>query len=48
MITLDFQAVSDLSLLQNVKMAQISLGTSLKVRFQTLISQQKLEKSRWT
>ncbi len=43
MVTLVFQAVSDLLLLQMLKrfkMAHISLGTSLKIRFQTFISQQ--------
>ncbi len=31
-------------MLKKFKMAQMSLGTSLEVRFQTLISEQKLEK----
>jgi hypothetical protein len=44
-----FQAVSELLLLQNVKKVQNGanlLGASLKIRFQTLITQQELEKSR--
>ena len=49
MVTLVFQAVSDLLLLQNVKKVRNSanfLGISLKIRFRTLITEQKLEKSR--
>ena len=50
MVTLVFQAGSDLLLLQNVKKVQNGPNLpghySLKIRFQTLISQQKLEKSR--
>ena len=49
MVTLVFQAVFELLLLQNGKKSQNGanfLGTSLKIRFQTLITQQKLQKSK--
>ena len=46
MVTLVFQAISDLLLLQNVKNVQNGtnfLGTSLKIRFQTLITHKNMK-----